>query len=538
MVNQFDIWGQNRGRTQSVVKEKPKRASSMTPSMLQKYIPALAGEQGPDGLAAQGAGWDNAMGQMQRVYATNPLIAAAQVAGMGLAGYGSGQAQKKSDAGKADYRAKLARALEGGSSADLMALATDQWADPASSALALKMWDRNNPSPDDLLQRQAAEQQLKTGQFNYDQAVEGADRAEQTRLGHQSSVDKYMNDPAYKQQGGDLFSPEMQQGLRQQGVNGVDPADSAMHQQMKPYVDARDYEQAFSTMTAPPAAGEGYTLGEGQVRFDKYGRKIAEGPPKADGNSDTSDIKNWLRTNEDRATRNEPPVSFQEYMTTMKKAGASTTTLDMGGSNDKQVSDIMKDRYDGVKSAANGIRALREAKQAILSGAVTGPWADERLFMSKVGAAFGITDPKIIANTEVFRSTMAQQVAAMIKATVGSTQISNTDRAFAEAAAGGQISLNEGTILRLIDIGERTNAQIIDDYQSRLDKIYPPDSPDAGVQRSRALFEMQDAAPMPGDITRLPQDEAGADAAYDKLPPGTWFQAPDGSMRQKPAGGP
>lgn len=537
MVNQFDIWGQNRGRTQSVVKEKPKRASSMTPSMLQKYIPALAGEQGPDGLAAQGAGWDNAMGQMQRVYATNPLVAAAQVAGMGLAGYGKGQAQKKSEAGTAAYRAKLARALEGGSSADLMAMATDPWADPTSSALALKMWDRNNPSPDQLLQRQAAEQELKTGQFNYDQAVDAADRAEQTRLGHQSSVDKYMNDPAYKQQGGDLFSPEMQQGLRQQGVNGVDPADSAMHQQMKPYVDARDYEQAFSTMTAPPAAGEGYTLGEGQARFDKYGRKIAEGPPKVGGNNDTSDIKNWLRTNEDRSTRNEPPVSFQEYMTTMKKAGASTTTLDMGGSNDKQVSDIMAERYKTVQGAVAGVRALREAKKAILDGAITGPWANERLMLSKLGAAVGLNvAPEKIANTEVFRSAMATQVAAMIKNTTGSTQVSDGDRKFAAEAAGGQIELNEAAILRLIDIGERSNAQIIDDYQARLDAVYP-DSEDPGVKRSRSLFEIDDPAPMPGDITRLPQDDVGADRAYEQLAPGTWFQAPDGSMRQKPMRG-
>lgn len=208
MVNQFDIWGQNRGRTQSVVKEKPKKASATAQSVLQKYIPALAsgtGRVGPDTLAGRRDAWGNALSQMQNVNATNPLLAGAQAVGMGIAGYGMGKANADSEAGTAEYRARLAKALSGGSSEELMSLATDPYADSQSSALALKMWERNNPSQDQLLQRQAAEMQLKGSQFDYDQAKDKADREEQLRLGKQSAVGKFAND--FTAQGGDLFSP-------------------------------------------------------------------------------------------------------------------------------------------------------------------------------------------------------------------------------------------------------------------------------------------------------------------------------------------
>jgi hypothetical protein len=530
MVNQFDIWKQNRGRTQSVVREKPKTASATTPSMLAKYIPALAsgtGRVGPDTLAGRRDAWGNALSQMQGVNATTPLVAGAQALGMGLAGYGMGKANAESEAGTAEYRARLAKALNGGSSEELMALANDPYADGQSSALALKMWERNNPTQDQLLQREAAEMQLKGSQFEYDQAVDKADRDEQSRLGKQYAVDKFAKD--YVTKGGELFSPEMQMGLRERGIEGVNPMDNMKHDQVKPYIDARDYDKAFEVMVYPPDKGD-FIESNGSIYNTRTGQWV-ENP---NGSGLTNDIKNWERTNADRATRNQPPVSFEEYMVTMKKAGASTTNLDMSGGNNKQVFDLMDERYKGVKSAERGITALREAKHAILSGAITGPWADERLFMSKVGAAFGITDPKVIANTEVFRSAMAQQVAAMIKATVGSTQISNTDRQFAEAAAGGQITLDQDTILRLIDLGERANMQLIDDYQQTLDTVYDPASQDPSIARSRKLFTVPDAAPMPGDIARLPQGDAAADAAYDKLRPGAWFSAPDGTIRRKP----
>ena len=73
-----------------------------------------------------------------------------------------------------------------------------------------------------------------------------------------------------------------------------------------------------------------------------------------------------------------------------------------------------------------------------------------------------------------------------MKATVGSTQISNADREFAEKAAGGSISLDEGSITRLLDIMERASSVAIQGHMRRLDTVYPSDNPE--YARERALF--------------------------------------------------
>lgn len=170
MVNQFDMWGRNRGRTQSVVREKPTTSSATTPSMLQKYIPALAagGRVGPAGLASQRDAWDTAMAQMQGVNATSPLVAGAQALGMGLAGYGSGKATRDSEAGSAEYRARLSKALSGEKvdNATLMQLAFDPYADQAGSAASLKMWERNNPTPSEQLALETAKLQKQKTEYD------------------------------------------------------------------------------------------------------------------------------------------------------------------------------------------------------------------------------------------------------------------------------------------------------------------------------------------------------------------------------------
>ena len=86
----------------------------------------------------------------------------------------------------------------------------------------------------------------------------------------------------FETQGGTLFSPQMQAGLRQAGVEGVDPNDTVKYNQTTPFVNAGDYNSAFQQMTAPGAEAKTYTLSPGQVVKDSNGRTIAEGAPKED----------------------------------------------------------------------------------------------------------------------------------------------------------------------------------------------------------------------------------------------------------------
>lgn len=84
----------------------------------------------------------------------------------------------------------------------------------------------------------------------------------------------------FESKGGNLFSPQMQAGLRQAGVAGVDPSETRKYNETTPYFNAGDYNSAFKTMVTPAPKPEQYTLGPGQQRRDEFGNVLAEGPPK------------------------------------------------------------------------------------------------------------------------------------------------------------------------------------------------------------------------------------------------------------------
>jgi hypothetical protein len=198
--------------------------------------------------------------------------------------------------------------------------------------------------------------------------------------------------------------------------------------------------------------------------------------------------------------------------------GGGGVTVNTGaGGSDKQVFDAMAASAETARSAATGLNSIREARNAIEGGAILGAGADVRLGLQKVGALLGVADPGVIQNTETFRSAIAPQVAALMKATVGSTQISNSDREFAEKAAGGSISLDAGTIKRLLGIMEKAGTVAINSHMDRLNKVYP----DAAANpRERALFEVQmPAAPEPPKKRRTVGGKT-----YEQDPDGSWYE--------------
>ncbi|MEN6545604.1 MAG: hypothetical protein ABFE07_06140 [Armatimonadia bacterium] len=233
---------------------------------------------------------------------------------------------------------------------------------------------------------------------------------------------------------------------------------------------------------------------------------------------------------------------FLSYQERLKAAGRSSTNVNVNaGGDNKQVFTAVADSYEKANAAANGLNAIREAKAALNAGGIFGAGADFRLGLQKVGAALGVADTAPITNTETFRAAIAPQVSAMLKATVGSTQISNSDREFAEKAAGGSITLDPSSIARLLDIMERAQRGVVEGHNKRLDLVYPKDNPQ--VQRERALFAVQ--VPDLPAMTPPPAQSPAAPAAgpvmapkskaeYDALPSGTPFVAPDGTTRVKP----
>jgi hypothetical protein len=199
------------------------------------------------------------------------------------------------------------------------------------------------------------------------------------------------------------------------------------------------------------------------------------------------------------------------------------TVFDMGGGTNKQIYDSMQESAISARSAVNGLYSLTKAREALAGGGFFGQFADERLAFAKLGEFLGMDNADAIQNTETFRSAIAPQVAALMKATVGSTQISNADREFAEKAAGGSISLDEGSITRLLDIMERASSVAIQGHMRRLDTVYPSDNPE--YARERALFgvDYNDPNTPPADYPNAKKASDGKWYVPDPANPGKYL---------------
>lgn len=220
------------------------------------------------------------------------------------------------------------------------------------------------------------------------------------------------------------------------------------------------------------------------------------------GEKPTDDIKEYERSQKDPA--------FRQYLIDMKKAGRNETTVNVGGGSDKQIFDAMDESTKAARTTAAGLTGLREAKAAIEGGAITGFRADDRLSLQKAAAFFG-ADPSKIVNTETFKAAIAPQVAAVLKSTVGTANISNTDREFAEKAAGGNINLDEKSITRLLDIMERASVGQLEAHQKRLEKVYADPEKFA---RERALFGVE-IPPAPARVAPAVPDRDALKKKYN-----------------------
>jgi hypothetical protein len=256
-------------------------------------------------------------------------------------------------------------------------------------------------------------------------------------------------------------------------------------------VNERDPNQTRDVRRVPESPT---VVAEGGTAIDRSGKVIYQG-----GQKQTDDLREYDTYVKQEQAAGRKPEDFTPWMRGNKKAGASTSTVTVGGGTDAQVFTQMTEGAVSARSAAAGLTSLREARKAVEGGIISGAGAEARLGLQKVGALLGIADPTKITNTETLRAAIAPQIAAVMKQTVGSVQISNADREFAEKAAGGSIALDESSIRRVLDIMERANKVVIDGHRQKLDVVYPKGK---GFDRERALFEVPD---MPKYRARNPQ---------------------------------
>ncbi len=167
--------------------------------------------------------------------------------------------------------------------------------------------------------------------------------------------------------------------------------------------------------------------------------------------------------------------------------------------------------YEPASSAATQtIPLLHEARAMLDSGKVmTGKGAD---FRTQVGgwlssAGFKQADDPV-ANTQAFAATQARQVLSIIKTLGSGSGISDADRDYASKIVGGDVTLNEGALRRLIDISEQAQRASIRAHNKRVDNassIYKNTGVGElyGVQEPAAYVHPQTATTMAPKVVRF-----------------------------------
>ena len=156
------------------------------------------------------------------------------------------------------------------------------------------------------------------------------------------------------------------------------------------------------------------------------------------------------------------PGDFVDFQKRLRKAGATNvqTNIDtsrdeffekLGGESAKKFIDRREKALEGLSS----LRGIRQARNLLDQGMITGTGADFRVGLGKALNTIGFNfEEDAIANTEAFTAAQAKQVANILSAFGAGSGLSDADRIFAVRAAGGDINMTEEAIRRILDLNE------------------------------------------------------------------------------------
>jgi len=214
--------------------------------------------------------------------------------------------------------------------------------------------------------------------------------------------------------------------------------------------------------------------------------------------ANTTRQKELEQINKEREGAGLPKLRLDQLMTLEKEAGAQRTTIN------NAVNPVLKGLGDqfvegaaGARAQADTIRSIHTARQQLDDGGgiISGAGANQVLALQKVGAALGITDASKITNTETFRTSIKPIVLETVKGLGAGSGVSNADREFALQAVGGDITLDEKSIRRVLDITERAARSKIDRH-NKLSEEMVKAQPDIGAVAPMLRIEM------PGEYTK------------------------------------
>lgn len=127
----------------------------------------------------------------------------------------------------------------------------------------------------------------------------------------------------------------------------------------------------------------------------------------------------------------------------------------------EQLDSLVKNYTENNPKFTGGISAINQARDALESGMYNGKFSQFKMDAAKTlkaalpDALIPADFDKKVANTETYSAATGQLVLNIIKNLGSGSGISDADREYAAKIVGGQISLDERTMPRLLDIAER-----------------------------------------------------------------------------------
>ena len=153
--------------------------------------------------------------------------------------------------------------------------------------------------------------------------------------------------------------------------------------------------------------------------------------------------------------------SYEQWVKDKARAGATSINMPAQEKGfDTELGKLQAKRVIEGAAAAEDAQALintvTEGEKLLNAGIKSGVFANFKLGMGKalkgIGIDYGDTE---IANTEAFAANMAQNVGRIIKQFGSGTGLSDADRQYAERMAGGQITLDENSIRKILAINKK-----------------------------------------------------------------------------------
>lgn len=289
-------------------------------------------------------------------------------------------------------------------------------------------------------------------------------------------------------------------------------------------IKAFQYEQNLKKQNAPVKVGKDDRL----VDPLTYKELVGAAPEKIDYN------KPFLPDGT-------PNLAYQDYSHKNKRAGAARTDIKIdnktGESFAKEVGPIAEASYNRARAAVAKVQQGDRILEALDTGqVVTGSGANLRLDALRLANTLGVSganDQEKLANTQQVIKGLSSITLEARQKLKGSGAITDRETDLLARAESGDINFSESELRRLIEINRLAAKVDYDDHQRLLTTMQGrPEGSIAPYFTPQAFPEPRKAKQNPSGKANSPYS-VSSDSDYQAVPKGSYYTAPDGSLRKK-----